>query len=71
MSGWIEYFVDEIFCPHCKQKLLAFFIEDGNCNDPPLVTTSLAGGPIQCPHCNIIIRDNDITDTSVTTNQID
>lgn len=71
MSGWIDFFECKIICPHCSHKFLAIFIEDGNCKDPPLVTTSLADGPIHCPHCNIIFRDSDITDTSVTTNQID
>lgn len=71
MSGWIDYFEDVMTCPHCSHKFIALFIEDGNCKDPPVVTTSLAGGPINCPNCNIIIRDSEITDTSVTTNQID
>lgn len=71
MSGWIDFLEDEISCPHCGYKFLALFIEDGDCKDPPLVTTSIAGGYTYCPNCNIIIRDNDIADTSVTTNQID
>lgn len=71
MSGWNDFFEDEISCPHCNHKLIALFIEDGNCKDPPLIIISLAGGQAQCPNCNIIIRDGDISDTSVTTNQID
>lgn len=71
MSGWIDYFEDEITCPHCKQKLIALFIEDGNCKDPSIVTISLAGGSVKCPNCNIIIRDSDIADSSVCTNQLD
>jgi DNA-directed RNA polymerase subunit RPC12/RpoP len=71
MSGWIDYFENEITCPHCKHKFLALFIEDCNCKDPPLVITSLASGQTKCPNCNIIIRDNDLTDTSFVILHID
>ena len=67
MSGWLEFFEDEISCTECQSKFFTVFVEDGNCKDPPQVITSLAGGSTVCPVCNNTIRDSDITDTSLPT----
>lgn len=71
MSGWLEFFEDEINCPQCKTKFFTLFVEDGDTKDPPKVISSISGGLTRCPHCKIIIRDDDLTSTSFVTLQLD
>ncbi len=71
MSGWLDFFEDEINCPQCKTKFCTLFVEDGDTKDPPKVISSIAGGLTRCPKCNIIIRDDDLTSTSFVTLQLD
>jgi len=71
MSGWLEFFEDEILCLQCKTKFFTLFVEDGDTKDPPKVISSIAGGLTRCPNCKIIIRDDDLTNTSFVTLQLD
>lgn len=71
MSGWLEFFEDEITCPHCKKDFHTLFVEDGEIKDPPKVISFIASGISRCPNCKIIIRDDDLLVPSVTTNQLD
>ncbi len=71
MSGWLEFFEDEINCPRCKTKFCTLFVEDGDTKDPPKVISSIAGGLTRCPNCNVIIRDDDLTSASLVTILID
>jgi len=63
MSGWIEFFDEEVLCPYCEQKFTAHFIEDADVCDPPSITTSLAGAT-KCPHCSTNISDSDFPQTN-------
>lgn len=71
ISGWLEFFEDEISCPQCKTKFFTLFVEDGDTKDPPKVISSLAGGLTRCLQFNIIIRDDGLTSTSFVTLQLD
>ena len=59
MSGWIDFFDEEIKCPFCGEQFLAHFIEDGDVCDPPSITTSLSGD-CQCPTCKAHLTDSDL-----------
>lgn len=71
MSGWLEFFEYEISCPRCKAKFCTLFVEDGDTKVPPKVVSSISSGQTRCPNCNIIIRDDDLTNASIVTLQID
>ena len=62
MSGWIDFYDEQITCPFCGQEFTAHFIEDGNVCDPPSIITSLAGG-CYCPACKSPISDADLSIT--------
>jgi transcription elongation factor Elf1 len=64
MSGWLDYFEEEIKCPHCQKELLVQFCEDGDPNREPLVVTGLAG-VISCQVCEKSIKDEDIRNQKV------
>lgn len=71
MSGWLNFFEDEITCPHCRAKFITLFVEDGDTKDPPKVISSISGGLARCQNCKLIIRGDDLTNTSFVTLQID
>ena len=52
MSGWLDYFEDEITCPNCLHTFTALFVEDGNPKRIPIVIISPAQLTLNCPHCN-------------------
>ena len=71
MSGWLNFFEDELQCPQCKTKFFTLFVENGDTKVPPKVISSIAGGITRCPNCNVIIRDDDLTNSSFVTLLID
>lgn len=42
MSGWINWFEEEIECPHFREKIKILFSEDGNPKRDPVVVVGLA-----------------------------
>lgn len=62
MSGWINFYNEQINCPFCNEAFIVQFIEDGDVCDPPSITTSLAGD-CQCPACKSHILDADLSIT--------
>ncbi len=62
MSGWYDWFEQEIACPECRHQFKALFIEDADIiDDMPISTTSLASGQTECPECKATITDEDLS----------
>ncbi|GAB4290409.1 MAG: hypothetical protein Kow0098_09000 [Ignavibacteriaceae bacterium] len=59
MSGWLDWFEEEIECPHCGNKITVLFYEDGEPGRDPVVITGLAEDTI-CPQCKTQIKTEDI-----------
>lgn len=59
MSGWIDWFEEEIECPHCGEKIIVLFCEDGDQKRDPVVVIKLAGD-VNCEECGEEIRDKEL-----------
>lgn len=57
MSGWEDWFDDEIICPSCNSTITVIILEDGDSDGN--ITYSIAGEQ-KCPHCNYNITDKDL-----------
>ncbi len=59
MSGWLDWFEEEIECPHCGEKIKALFCEDGDPKRYPVVVVGLAED-VECPICSKEIRNEEL-----------
>jgi len=61
MSGYIEFFEEDVKCPQCKTTFKAPAITDDECRqDNNRVTHGLCGGKAKCPQCNATATDANI-----------
>lgn len=56
MSVWLDWFEDEIDCPHCGEMTLVLFYEDGDPNRETIVEIYLADNVV-CDKCGKQIND--------------
>ena len=59
MSGWLDWYEEEINCPHCGENVTVLFCEDGDPNREPMVEICLAG-EVMCDICGKEIKDEEL-----------
>lgn len=60
MSGWLDWFEEKINCPHCGEKIIVMFCEDGDLKCDPVVVIGLAGD-VKCKACGKEIIDEELS----------
>lgn len=63
MSGWLDWFEDEITCPNCGFKFFVLFCEDVDIStNPPIVKCFVVDEYLICSNFRNINNENNLLD---------